>query len=692
MRNFYIFIFIFLLVVFITPSTTLAQNSVEVGKDFRQIHVLSQTKFLVEKDKHYTIQDIEKQASNFVSYKDDLIPTGKSNFWLRLEFQNTSDATQDLIIGTSHYDFITFYVPSKENWHIQYGGLLCPHKRKSVLFGASSYASFSVPANTKKTGYLYVENKTKTGFQFLNMPLTLISDKSFEVQKEQKRVFHYIFLGSMLVMFIYNAFLYLFIKDNGYLYYIIYVASLLYYVFAFSGDIVLVFYDTSAFQNHTILYGGIVAANGYFLFARKILSMQKYFPLSDKFILAAYFSLVFAFVLTLLDILYLAIPICFTIAIITYTALFILSAISAFSYRYSPGFYFFISNNFYFLSQAVSISQMLELTPIYVFGLLSYNFVEVGAILELMFASLGLADRINLLQKEVTDKELEKQKMLTQEEHKRNRLIAKQNEELEQKVQERTHELGETNDELAASNEELSQTVEELNATLELVEKERKKSDALLLNILPSEIAQELKDYGFAHPQRFEKATILFTDFKGFTQIVSTMPPEQVLDNLNYCFSAFDKIIRKYNLEKIKTIGDAYMCAGGLPVADETNPTRTVQAALEILQFINTWKAKKIKQGKQAWDIRIGIHTGTVVAGVVGDYKFAYDIWGDAVNVASRMESSGEAGKVNISGQTYEFVKEHFNCTYRGKIIAKNKGEVDMYFVESNVIDIPQEL
>ncbi len=232
---------------------------------------------------------------------------------------------------------------------------------------------------------------------------------------------------------------------------------------------------------------------------------------------------------------------------------------------------------------------------------------------------------------------------------------------------------------------EIAEQKEEIESTLGLVEIERQKSDELLLNILPKSIAQELKNYGFATPKRFNKATVLFTDFKGFTQIVSKMEPEQVLDNLNYCFTAFDKIIRKYNLEKIKTIGDAYMCVGGLPTEDENNPIRAVEAALEILAFMKDWKAKKIKSGKEVWDIRLGIHTGTVIAGVVGQYKFAYDIWGDTVNVASRMESSGEAGKVNISGTTYELVKHQFMCTYRGAIQAKNKGEVEMYFVENKI-------
>ncbi|TAE05304.1 MAG: adenylate/guanylate cyclase domain-containing protein, partial [Bacteroidetes bacterium] len=135
--------------------------------------------------------------------------------------------------------------------------------------------------------------------------------------------------------------------------------------------------------------------------------------------------------------------------------------------------------------------------------------------------------------------------------------------------------------------------------------------------------------------------------------------------------------------EKIKTIGDAYMCVAGLPIPDDDNPVRAIHAALEILAFIRDWKAKKTKQGKETWDVRIGIHTGSVVAGVVGDYKFAYDIWGDAVNIASRMETSGEESKINISEDTYLLVKDVFNCTYRGELEAKNKGKVKMYFVDS---------
>jgi class 3 adenylate cyclase len=216
------------------------------------------------------------------------------------------------------------------------------------------------------------------------------------------------------------------------------------------------------------------------------------------------------------------------------------------------------------------------------------------------------------------------------------------------------------------------------------ISKARKRSDELLLNILPGEVAEELKEKGRAEAKHFNEVTVMFTDFKGFTQISEKLTPAELVAEIDTCFKAFDKIISNHNIEKIKTIGDSYMCAGGLPVSNSTHATDVVNAAIEILQFMQQHFEQRKKDGKEVFEIRIGIHTGPVVAGIVGVKKFAYDIWGDTVNTASRMESSGEAGKVNISGSTYKLVKEKFHCVHRGKIQAKNKGEIDMYFVDPN--------
>ncbi len=212
------------------------------------------------------------------------------------------------------------------------------------------------------------------------------------------------------------------------------------------------------------------------------------------------------------------------------------------------------------------------------------------------------------------------------------------------------------------------------------VVKARKESDELLLNILPAETAAELKENGKVVAKKMNAVTVLFTDFKDFTKHTEKIPAELLVARIDYYFSAFDAIIEKHGLEKIKTIGDAYMCVGGLPLPTADHATKTVAAALDIIDFISQEKQNAPKD-TLIFDIRIGINTGPVVAGVVGIKKFAYDIWGDTVNIASRMETNSQLGKINISSSTYDLVKDIFDCAYRGEITVKNKGLMKMYFV-----------
>jgi class 3 adenylate cyclase len=245
-----------------------------------------------------------------------------------------------------------------------------------------------------------------------------------------------------------------------------------------------------------------------------------------------------------------------------------------------------------------------------------------------------------------------------------NKLVARQRDDLDLEVKERTAELS--------------------------AEKDR--SEELLLNILPAEVAEELKTTGAAKARHFQQASVLFTDFKGFTGMAAQLGAEVLLHELNACFEAFDGIIGRHGVEKIKTIGDAYMCVGGLPDPDSSTPTSVVHAALEMQAFMAARRKEHDALGTPSFEMRVGIHTGPVVAGIVGVKKFQYDIWGDTVNTASRMESSGAVGRVNISETTYELVKNAadplgnpaFVFTPRGKVEAKGKGEMEMYFVESS--------
>jgi len=212
------------------------------------------------------------------------------------------------------------------------------------------------------------------------------------------------------------------------------------------------------------------------------------------------------------------------------------------------------------------------------------------------------------------------------------------------------------------------------------ISKEKKRSEKLLLNILPADTAKELKQKGRVTARKFDAVTVLFTDFKGFTGYAESLSPEELVESVDYYFSRFDKVMEKHGLEKIKTIGDAYMCAGGLHFHKGDHALEMTRAAFEITGIMKEVKEHK-KNGIVPFDIRIGINTGPVVAGVVGTKKFAYDIWGDAVNVASRMESNSLPGKINISENTYQHIKDYYNCEYRGELDVKNRGTMKMYFV-----------
>lgn len=243
----------------------------------------------------------------------------------------------------------------------------------------------------------------------------------------------------------------------------------------------------------------------------------------------------------------------------------------------------------------------------------------------------------------------------------------RQREVLEKKIRERTKEV-----------EEQKRKLEEKNRDLE---EEKNKEEEVLLNVLPRQTAKELVSTGKSTPKSYKMATVMFADFKNFTKITENLGPKELVAELDDSFAKFDDIVTKLNIEKIKTSGDAYMCVGGIPIRNQTNPVDCVLAAFQFQKYMAQKRAVREGTGKPQWHLRIGMHTGPLVAGVVGKKKFLYDVWGDAVNTAARMETSCDPGKINVSGETYQYIKDYFDCDYRGKLPVKNKGAIDMYYV-----------
>lgn len=253
---------------------------------------------------------------------------------------------------------------------------------------------------------------------------------------------------------------------------------------------------------------------------------------------------------------------------------------------------------------------------------------------------------------------------------------------LEMKIMERTTEIRSQNKRIAEQNREIEIQKRQVEEKSILLQQEKEKVEKLLLNILPEDTVRELSDSGTTRARAFSQVSVMFTDFAGFTTAAEEIEPIDLIDRLDMFFSRFDEIIEKWNLEKIKTVGDAYLCAGGMPIRSKENPIRTVLAGLEIQKFMKRQALEDEENGVKPWTLRVGINTGEVVAGVIGKKRYAYDIWGASVNLAQRMEVNCRPGAVNISESTYELIEPYFVCTPRGKVMAKNSGLVNMYFVD----------
>lgn len=459
-----------------------------------------------------------------------------------------------------------------------------------------------------------------------------------------------IYIGFMLLIFLYNLFLFFSTREPNYLYYVAYVLSItLFMVFVFQYGFEFL-WPNQPFINRYAVASSAATMVTAVLFTRQFLHTRSNAPRLHRF--SAVFLVVAALITALLfspfkiEALMLAQG-----GIMLMALYFLVTGVAAWRSGFEPAKYYLIAWIFLILGFVAAILESLNILPVMYY----INSMQIGSAIEVTLLSFALAYKINLYKKQREEAQL----AALAAEKEKSELIQRQNVLLEEKVEERTSEL---------------------KRTLELVEREKEKSDRLLLNILPYATAQELKETGKFTPHSYNSVSVMFADVKGFTHIAELLSAEELVTELDKIFKGLDEIVKRYGLEKIKTIGDAYMAAGGLPVENSSHPIDTIRAAFDIQEFM---RRNPIEKGGQLWQLRVGIHTGPVTAGVVGKDKFAYDIWGDAVNVAARMESNSEPGRINISESTYSLVKPHVKCVPRGQLQVKNHGKVEMYFVDA---------
>jgi len=610
-----------------------------------------------------TIKQVASSEYEGRFHKNNLTPRNLSDkqkgiAWGRFKLKNLTGRDFEWYANTN-FPFTSLYKLNDSGiFKMQYAGHFVPMNERTLKLAEANFIIF---LKSGEEAQFYIKNETNNLYFFPKFIDFILKDQlTVEQSVDKSRIFFTGFTAIELMVILYVIALFIVFREKYYLWLCISLFSSILYFMSFYNIDILIFTSDPLFSIF-VKYGQTffiipLMIIGQFSFLNSFLEFQKHFGkriklliilISITVIISPLFTLFgrYPFISQISNVFIMSVPLVILFLIIRLT---LKGNPLAKIMLYSQGLFLIM----------VIVSQLiiLKIIPCEDSSFISRIILMSAYIIQSLFWIFTIIYKLIILRQEKEEAQLDVINVLKTNE----KLILEQNVTLELKVDERTKELVEKN---------------------KIINKEKERSDNLLLNILPEEVAEELKEKGNADAKMFDDVTVMFTDFKGFTSIAEKLSAKDLVGEINYCFSAFDNIIHKYGIEKIKTIGDAYMAAGGLPVVNKTHAKDVVKAAIEINSFMDEHKQQRIREGKEIFEIRIGIHTGPVVAGIVGIKKFAYDIWGDTVNLASRMESSGEAGKVNISGSTYELVKNDFTCTYRGKIQAKNKGEIDMYFV-----------
>jgi class 3 adenylate cyclase len=582
-------------------------------------------------------------------------PSGPFQLWARVDLPNV-EKPRRVLLDTSPWDRVEFFIVRDGKLvSREIAGTLVPPAQRTFtvtmtpLFSHSGFVPVELLLGTHNT--VFARLSTSQKFRPIKWLRFYLWDAEQVLANEREdRIFQGVFFGLMLALLIYNLAVFVALREPSFIYYVLLLGGTVLIwasLYGLTSEYLWPNHPAVEFYLLWLVTGPTVFSAVYFL--RHYIETRRTVPLGDVILrwiaIAALavtpFSLLIARYDALVALEILAAPVfaCFWVAVaVTLIAL----------RRGHPAAPIFLAAIACSITGAmIQSAETAQWIPASDFTARS---AQLGTIGLGIILSIGLGFRFRHMRDELAGQKVAEAERQSAHEREKRELIERQSHDLEAKVRERTAELAVA----------------------------REKSEALLANILPQAIIDELQKNGTTEPRRHEEVSILFSDLCGFTEAVAAIPPKRLVQELDELFRAFDEISAEHGLEKIKTISDAYMAASGLPLPTADHAVRCVRAGLALTQFIrhrNDTSAIK-------WDLRVGIHSGAVVAGIVGKNKYAYDVWGDTVNLASRIESASERNCVNISAYTYDLVRDEFECEYRTKLVAKGKGEIDMYFVQ----------
>lgn len=651
-------------IIFISIFTKgYTQNTINLNSTSDQIAIVD---FMYLKDSTNELSPSSFINSGKTRYDKTVFKTitGPVVYWVQFSIQNSTDLDQDYIFNFENWSYIDLYSGENFQEHKKTGHRV-PYLKRHYSFSNKNLIKETLQENETKDYIARMEYTFNNEKKPINLDFTVSARNIIDKNNFGELKWTSVFIGIYLIMLFYNFFLFLSTKDRTYLYYLFMLAILTYAIYYNSGFLVSLLGFIEPFPDILSDYikhilSPVLAIAGIW-FTQKFLNVPDRYPKWNR-----YFNI-------LTYILWITIPLQFIayemslgliglFGLIGFISCLIIGIKSARA-KYPSAIYFVIGFAFYILGLLIATWAILGIIPKNNF---TFNYsMPIGSTIQMVLFSLALADKINFLKKE----NIQKQKLIIDHLKENETLQTKVNRELEEKVQERTAEIKHQKNQIEIQKDAL--------------EIEKNRAEQLLLNILPKKTATELKLHGKATPMFYKNASVLFTDIIDFTKIAEILEPTELVKLLDECFQTFDALISNNNLEKIKTIGDSYMCAGGILDQKGNSAANIVKAGLEMQEFLQEWNQKISSSSQIPWQMRVGIHTGPLTAGVVGKKKFAYDIWGDTVNIASRMESNGIPGKVNVSENTWELISTQFNGTPRGKIEVKNKGKLGMWFIDS---------